>query len=62
MIITDAIHGTLEITEPVILELLNCSSLQRLKGIDQGGYTTPYQPNGRKILTLRSLRGSLLVT
>ncbi len=48
MIITDAIHGTLEITEPVILELLNCPSLQRLKGIDQGGYTTPYQPNGRK--------------
>jgi len=48
MIFTDSIYGPIEIIEPVILELINCPALQRLKKIDQGGYTTPYQPGGRK--------------
>lgn len=34
----DQLYGEFEITEPAILELVNCSSLQRLKDIDQGGY------------------------
>ena len=34
----DRIYGKFEITEPVILELINCPSLQRLKEIDQSGY------------------------
>jgi len=34
----DPIYGEVEITEPVIVELINSPSLQRLKGIDQAGY------------------------
>jgi len=34
----DRIYGKFEITEPVILELINCPSLQRLKEISQYGY------------------------
>jgi hypothetical protein len=40
----DKIYGKVEITEPVILELINCSTLQRLKKIDQIGYFEPYFP------------------
>lgn len=42
MLYEDMIYGTTEITEPVVLELINCPSLQRLKGIDQAGYFHPY--------------------
>ena len=36
---TDRVYGEFEIiTEPVILEIVNSPSLQRLKGIDQAGY------------------------
>ena len=35
---TDRVYGKTEITEPVILELINCPALQRLKDIDQAGY------------------------
>lgn len=35
---TDRVYGKFEIDEPVILELINSPSLQRLKYIDQGGY------------------------
>jgi hypothetical protein len=35
---TDRVYGEFEITEPVILELINSPSLQRLKDIDQAGY------------------------
>lgn len=34
----DRVYGEAEIDEPVILELINSSSLQRLKEIDQAGY------------------------
>jgi uncharacterized protein len=40
----DKVYGKAEITEPVILELINCSTLQRLKEIDQIGYFEPYFP------------------
>ncbi|OGE77921.1 MAG: hypothetical protein A2751_02655 [Candidatus Doudnabacteria bacterium RIFCSPHIGHO2_01_FULL_46_14] len=35
MIIHDTIYGGIEITEPVILELIETSAMQRLKGVDQ---------------------------
>lgn len=35
---TDRVYGKFEITEPIILELINCPSIQRLKGIDQAGF------------------------
>lgn len=38
MLYKDRIYGEIEITEPVILDLINSSSLQRLKDIDQAGY------------------------
>lgn len=34
----DLVYGEFEITEPVILELINCPALERLKDIDQAGY------------------------
>lgn len=34
----DRVYGAFEINEPVILELISCPSLQRLKDIDQAGY------------------------
>lgn len=34
----DRVYGEFEITEPVILELIESEPLQRLKGVDQGGY------------------------
>lgn len=45
MIYEDLIHGRVEISEPVILDLINCSAIQRLKKIDQAGYSEPYFPN-----------------
>lgn len=41
---TDRIYGEFEITEPIILDLINSSTLQRLKEIDQAGYFEPYFP------------------
>lgn len=41
------VYGKVEITEPVIIELINSSSLQRLKKIDQAGYIEPYFPGSR---------------
>ena len=35
---TDQVYGKTEITDPVILELISCPALQRLKDIDQAGY------------------------
>lgn len=35
---TDRVYGNFEIDEPVVLELINSKTFQRLKEIDQGGY------------------------
>lgn len=47
----DKIYGHFNITEPVILELLKCPALKRLKDIDQGGYgplfAKPYKRVGQ---------------
>jgi len=40
----DRVYGSFEITESVILELINSPALQRLKEIDQIGYFEPYFP------------------
>ncbi|MBU0619110.1 HD domain-containing protein [Patescibacteria group bacterium] len=42
MIYQDRIYGQIKITEPVVLELIDSSALQRLKGVDQCGYYEPY--------------------
>ncbi|PYH44973.1 uncharacterized protein BP01DRAFT_357329 [Aspergillus saccharolyticus JOP 1030-1] len=39
VIITDILYGTHEITEPVLIDLLQCADLQRLIGICQHGVT-----------------------
>jgi len=44
MIYEDRIYGKIEITEPVILGLINSPSMQRLKDIDQAGYFEPHFP------------------
>ena len=41
---TDRVYGNFEIKEPVILELINSKTLQRLKDIDQAGYFEPHFP------------------
>jgi len=42
---SDRLYGKTEITEPVILELINCPAFQRLKKVDQYGYCEPNFPN-----------------
>jgi len=44
MIYTDRIYGKIKIVEPVILDLIKSPTLQRLKGISQGGYYEVYFP------------------
>ena len=41
---TDRVYGNFEIDEPVILELINSKTTQRLKNIDQAGYFEPHSP------------------
>ena len=40
----DRIYGEFEISEPVILEIINSPEMQRLKGVDQAGYFEAYFP------------------
>ncbi len=35
---TDYIYGEVDVIEPVVLDLINCPAMQRLKGVDQHGY------------------------
>lgn len=42
MQLTDVLYGTVSITEPVLIELLQTPTLTRLKGVDMGGYETPW--------------------
>lgn len=44
MLYEDRLYGNIEIDEPVILELIACPTIQRLKGVDQGGYFEPHVP------------------
>lgn len=47
MLYKDRIYGEFEITDSVILELINSPALQRLKEIDQIGYAEPHFPETR---------------
>jgi hypothetical protein len=38
----DAVYGEFFIEEPVVLDLIQAPSMQRLKGIDQAGYADPF--------------------
>jgi uncharacterized protein len=40
----DKIYGTVKIDEPLVLELIKCPSMQRLKGVDQHGHFEPFFP------------------
>lgn len=42
MIYNDWIYGEVDITEPVILEIINAKEMQRLKWVDQAWYFEPY--------------------
>ena len=44
MVYNDEIYGKFEITEPVIIKLIKCSAMQRLKKISQYGYVGSYLP------------------
>lgn len=44
MKIKDRVYGEIEISEPVLVEIINSSALQRLKEIDQAGYFEPHFP------------------
>lgn len=45
IIINHKVYGKIAITDSVIIELIKSKSMQRLKGIAQGGHFTPYFPD-----------------
>jgi len=45
MVYIDKVYGKVNIREPVIVDLIKNSALQRLKDIDQAGYIFPHFPN-----------------
>ncbi|MDR3559265.1 MAG: hypothetical protein P4L58_02590, partial [Candidatus Pacebacteria bacterium] len=57
----DRAYGQVEITEPVILDLLNSPELQRLKEISQAGYYEPYYPGTNHSRYEHSLGDCLLL-
>ncbi len=40
----DNVYGTIPISEPVAINIINSPAMQRLKGIDQGAYRKPFFP------------------
>lgn len=48
MLYKDRIYGEKEIEEPVILELIDSPSLQRLKDVDAAGYLEPFIPGSTR--------------
>ncbi len=57
----DAIHGTVEITDPVALAILATPAFQRLQGVDQAGYFEPYFPGSRHTRYEHSIGDYLLL-
>ena len=43
----DHLYGSFTTDEPVIIDLINSAALQRLKKINQGGYSEPFLPGTR---------------
>ena len=44
---TDRIYGSVEITEPVALDIIATPEFQRLKDVDQAGYSEPHFPGSK---------------
>jgi len=42
MLYQDSVFGEVEILEPVVLEIINCAAMQRLKGVSNAGYFKPF--------------------
>jgi uncharacterized protein len=61
MMINDRIYGSFEITEPVILDLLNSNAMQRLEGVLQHGITGLMNITSRTTRFEHSLGVMLLV-
>ncbi|PLB49648.1 phosphoribosyl-aminoimidazole-succinocarboxamide synthase [Aspergillus steynii IBT 23096] len=68
LILHDTIYGTHTITEPILIDLLQCPSLTRLKGVNQHGITsllhlsppvTRYEHSVGAFLLVRKVGGSL---
>lgn len=47
MLISNEILGKFDITEEVLVDLINSKAIQRLKGIDQAGYSKPFYAKSR---------------
>ena len=45
----DAVYGTIEIDNPVLLDLILSPPLQRLRKIDQAGFIKPFRPHDKPI-------------
>ncbi len=61
MIYTDPIYWSINIEEPVILDLIQSPTLQRLKGIDQAWYFEPHFPDSKHTRFEHSLGVYLLL-
>ncbi|MFZ2975348.1 MAG: HD domain-containing protein [Candidatus Moraniibacteriota bacterium] len=57
----DRIYGEFEITEPVVLEIIQSPEIQRLKGVDQVGFFEPHFPGTRHYRFEHSLGVYLLL-
>lgn len=44
MVVLDRVYGSIDVTEPLLVELIESPALQRLKGINQAGYVEPWRP------------------
>lgn len=44
MVYKDRIYGKIEISQPIVLELIRSPSIKRLKGVEQAGYIEPHFP------------------
>lgn len=48
MQISDRVYGSVIITEPLLVELIESPALQRLKGVDVAGYLEPWKPGSKR--------------
>jgi HD superfamily phosphohydrolase len=47
MLINDRLYGDIKIEDHVILDIINSTSFQRLKGVDSAGYFEPHFPDSK---------------
>lgn len=48
MRLADRVHGSVTITEPLLVQLIESPALQRLKGVDVAGYLEPWRPGSAR--------------